>query len=41
MGQGCVLDVKSIKGLQPETGRDMREGNSGRRLCTAEVTDEF
>lgn len=24
MGQGCVLDTKQIKGLQPESGRDMR-----------------
>lgn len=24
MGQGCVPDTKQIKGLQPETGRDMR-----------------
>lgn len=24
MGQVCVLDTKQIKGLQPETGRDMR-----------------
>lgn len=23
-GQGCVLNTKQIKGLQPETGRDMR-----------------
>lgn len=24
MGRGCVLDVKQIKGLQPETGREVR-----------------
>lgn len=36
MGQGCVLDTKQIKGLQPETGRDMRG-----EVLAAEVTDEI
>lgn len=41
MGRGCVLDIKQTKGLQPETGREVRGGNSGRRLCTAEATDQL
>ena len=41
MGRGCVLDIKQTKGLQPETGREVRGGKSSRRLCTAEATDQL